>query len=57
MLEPNHSDTLAIIPLRAGSKGLLGKNLRPLAGKPLYLHSCEPGPARCRAMHHFHRYP
>lgn len=34
-------DILGIIPLRAGSKGLPGKNLRPLAGKPLYLHSVE----------------
>ncbi len=41
MPEPNHRDTLAIIPLRAGSKGLPGKNLRPLAGKPLYLHSVD----------------
>ncbi len=34
-------DTLAIIPLRAGSKGLPGKNLRPLAGRSLYLHSVD----------------
>ncbi|MFD2173236.1 cytidylyltransferase domain-containing protein [Rhodobacter lacus] len=31
--------TIAVIPLRAGSKGLPGKNTRPLAGLPLYLHS------------------
>lgn len=36
-----HEDNLAIIPLRAGSKGLPGKNLRRLAGKPLYEHSLE----------------
>ncbi len=41
MREFDHSDTLAIIPLRAGSKGLPGKNLHPLAGKPLYLHSVD----------------
>ena len=41
MRERAESDTLAIIPLRAGSKGLKGKNLRPLAGKPLYRHSLE----------------
>ncbi len=33
--------TLAIIPLRAGSKGLPGKNLRLLAGKPLYQHALD----------------
>ena len=26
---------LAIIPARGGSKGIPGKNIRPLAGKPL----------------------
>ena len=26
---------LAIVPARAGSKGLPGKNIRPLGGKPL----------------------
>lgn len=31
----------AVIPLRAGSKGLPGKNLRPLAGKPLYRHAVD----------------
>lgn len=41
MRDRTHNDTLAIIPLRAGSKGLKGKNLRPLAGKPLYRHSVE----------------
>lgn len=30
---------LAIIPARAGSKGLPGKNVRPLAGVPLIAHS------------------
>lgn len=30
---------LGLIPARAGSKGLPGKNLRPLAGKPLIVHT------------------
>ena len=29
----------AVIPLRAGSRGLPGKNIRPLAGRPLYMHA------------------
>lgn len=32
---------LAVIPLRAGSKGLVGKNTAILAGKPLYMHAVE----------------
>lgn len=32
---------LALIPARGGSKGLPGKNLRPLAGKPLVAWSIE----------------
>ncbi|SUB00374.1 N-acylneuraminate cytidylyltransferase [Pannonibacter phragmitetus] len=31
----------AIIPARDGSKGLPGKNVRLLAGKPLYMHSVD----------------
>lgn len=31
--------TLALIPARGGSKGLPGKNIRPLAGLPLIVHS------------------
>ncbi len=31
----------AVIPLRAGSKGLPGKNMRELAGKPLYRHAVD----------------
>ena len=30
---------LAVIPARGGSKGLPGKNVRPLAGMPLLVHS------------------
>ncbi len=29
----------AVIPIRAGSKGLPGKNTRVLAGKPLFMHA------------------
>lgn len=41
MLEELQADALAIIPLRAGSKGLRNKNIRPMAGKPLYRHSVD----------------
>ena len=33
--------TIAIIPVRGGSKRLPGKNVLPLAGKPLLAHSIE----------------
>jgi len=33
---------VAIIPARGGSKGLPGKHLRPLAGKPLLAYAIEP---------------
>jgi len=33
--------TVALIPLRAGSAGLSGKNIRPLAGQPLYRHAID----------------
>ncbi|QYJ03731.1 acylneuraminate cytidylyltransferase family protein [Nocardioides panacisoli] len=32
---------VAVVPLRAGSKGLPGKNVRELAGRPLYRHAVE----------------
>lgn len=32
-------ETLAVVPARGGSKGLPGKNVRPLAGLPLLEHS------------------
>ena len=32
---------IAIIPARKGSKGLPGKNIKPLKGKPLIAHSIE----------------
>jgi len=31
----------AVIPLRAGSRGLPSKNIRPLGGKPLYRHALD----------------
>ncbi|GAB4208692.1 MAG: acylneuraminate cytidylyltransferase family protein [Tibeticola sp.] len=40
---------IATICARGGSKGLPGKNLRPLAGKPLIVHSIEQALA-CRAL-------
>lgn len=36
-----HPKTLAIIPARGGSKGLPGKNIRPLYGKPLIAWTIE----------------
>lgn len=33
--------TIAVIPIRAGSKGLPGKNTKLLAGKPLYLYAVD----------------
>ncbi|MEM6456477.1 MAG: acylneuraminate cytidylyltransferase family protein, partial [Acidobacteriota bacterium] len=33
------SGVVALIPARGGSKGLPGKNLRPLAGRPLVAHT------------------
>ncbi|MDO9525460.1 MAG: acylneuraminate cytidylyltransferase family protein [Gemmobacter sp.] len=34
---------IALVPLRAGSKGLPGKNVRLLAGKPLFRHAVDQG--------------
>jgi CMP-N-acetylneuraminic acid synthetase len=42
---------LALIPARAGSKGVPGKNTRPLAGKPLLLYTIEAAQA-CREIDH-----
>lgn len=33
--------TLAVIPARSGSKGLVNKNIKPLMGKPLMAYSIE----------------
>lgn len=34
-------EILAIIPARGGSKGIIGKNIRPFGGKPLLAHTIE----------------
>lgn len=39
----NGKTVIAIIPARSGSKGLLGKNIKPLCGKPLIAWSIEAG--------------
>lgn len=44
---------IAIIPARGGSKGIPGKNIRPLAGQPLIAHSIAAAlgaPAICRTI-------
>lgn len=38
---PKQAQVLAVIPARSGSKGLPGKNTRPLAGKPLLAWTVE----------------
>ena len=38
--------TLFVIPARGGSKGIPGKNIKPLAGKPLIGYSIEVARAR-----------
>lgn len=35
------STTLFLIPARGGSKGIPGKNIKPLAGKPLICHAID----------------
>ena len=41
MFEKSDTSKIAILPLRAGSKGLPGKNIRPLNGIPLYRHTLD----------------
>ncbi len=43
---------LGIIPARGGSKGVPRKNIRPLAGKPLFLYSVEAARASKLMTHH-----
>lgn len=40
-MNSDKSEILAIIPARGGSKGIPGKNLRPLMSKPLIAHTIE----------------
>ena len=48
----DHSEiTLGLIPARGGSKGVKGKNIRPLLGKPLIAYSIECGLA-CPSINH-----
>src|SRR2546430_1486167 len=35
------ANVLALIPARAGSQSIRDKNIRPVAGKPLLVHSIE----------------
>jgi CMP-N,N'-diacetyllegionaminic acid synthase len=37
----NENETLCVIPARGGSKGLPGKNIRPILGKPLIAWTIE----------------
>lgn len=39
---------LAVIPARGGSKGVPGKNLKPLAGEPLVVHAIRAAQAAAR---------
>ncbi len=36
-----NKNILAVVPARGGSKGVPGKNIRPLAGRPLIAHTAE----------------
>jgi len=40
---PAQFDLVAVVPVRAGSRGVAGKNIRLLAGQPLYLHAVHQG--------------
>ena len=42
---------LGLVPARGGSKGVPGKNLRRVRGKPLVAHAVECG-LRCPSLHH-----
>jgi CMP-N,N'-diacetyllegionaminic acid synthase len=39
----NRVDVVALVPVRGGSKGLPGKNIRPLAGVPLFARAVTQG--------------
>lgn len=40
-MQPQPKDWTAIIPIRKGSKGLANKNIKTLAGQPLYEHTVD----------------
>lgn len=40
-MAPQTDTAIALVPVRGGSRGLPGKNVRPLAGKPLYRHAVD----------------
>lgn len=42
-IKSNLSGLVAVVPVREGSKGLVGKNIRLLDGVPLYLHAVRQG--------------
>jgi len=42
-------DYIALVPIRAGSKGMPGKNVRPFAGLPWYEHAVRQGLRCCSA--------
>lgn len=42
-MKASRLDLTAIVPVRRGSKGLPGKNIRQFGGKPLYLWAVEQG--------------
>lgn len=41
MVQTSDQNIVAVVPMRAGSKGLPGKNIHRLAGKPLYQHTLD----------------
>lgn len=43
MSKSNNRKILALVPVRAGSKGLKDKNIRPFSGRPLYEHAVLQG--------------
>ncbi len=40
-MAPQTDAAIALVPVRGGSRGLPGKNVRDLAGKPLYRHAVD----------------
>lgn len=52
MAAPNLTKTVAIIPARGGSRGVPGKNLKPVAGRPLLVRTIAAAQAsqHCRRV-------